>query len=161
MDRKMGMQRGQAENLVSQAKQKLKYDLIEGKVGLDRAYSLVNSMKMVESQWQKMAGSQPQSQSAGQGGGQSAPEPECRADRGRPARSQPGPGGNDTYRPPAEIWAGVPGCDSRPKRGRAGNNSSPAAVRQWLFGCGRKCSKAFWQNDQRYKPGKPDIGGAS
>ena len=31
----MGMQRGQAENLVSQAKQKLKYDLIEGKVGLD------------------------------------------------------------------------------------------------------------------------------
>ena len=69
MDRKMGVQRGQAENLVSQAKQKLKYDLIEGKVGLDRAYSLVNSMKMVESQWQKMAGSQPQSQSAGQGGG--------------------------------------------------------------------------------------------
>ena len=35
MDRKMGMERGQAENLVSQAKQKLKYDLIEGKVGLD------------------------------------------------------------------------------------------------------------------------------
>ena len=69
MDRKMGVQRWQAENLVSQAKQKLKYDLIEGKVGLDRAYSLVNSMKMVESQWQKMAGSQPRSQNVGQTGG--------------------------------------------------------------------------------------------
>lgn len=69
MDRKMGMERWQAENLVSQAKQKLRTDLLSGKVGLDRAYSLVNSMKMVESQWQKMAGSQPQSQSAGQAGG--------------------------------------------------------------------------------------------
>lgn len=69
MDRKIGMERWQAENLVSQAKQKLRTDLLSGKVGLDRAYSLVNSMKMVESQWQKMAGSQPQSQSAGQAGG--------------------------------------------------------------------------------------------
>lgn len=69
MDRKMGMERWQAENLVSQAKQKLRTDLLSGKVGLDRAYSLVNSMKMVESQWQKMAGSQPQGQNAGQAGG--------------------------------------------------------------------------------------------
>ena len=106
MDRKMGMERRQAENLVSRAKQKLKYDLIEGKVGLDRAYSLVNSMKMVESQWQKMAGSQPQGQNAGQAGGSQpaarisgragAVSPGARMS-GRPGAVSPQPAGRNRH----------------------------------------------------------------
>ena len=128
MDRKMGMQRGQAEKLVSQAKQKLKYDLIEGKVGLDRAYSLVNSMKMVESQWQKMAGSQPQNQNAGQAGGsQPRSQPGETDIIGAPwfFRERGKPAGNESECP------GIPGHVGRslPRRSEYPQGTEPGGVR--------------------------------